>query len=877
MNTLWHIQLLGDLRACREGREIQRFRTRKSAALLARLAFAPHRSHPREELVEMLWPDSDFDAGRSSLRQALATLRRQLEPPGTLPGSVLTADRTCVRLNPQAVSTDVADFEAALRRADRSPEGRREHLAHALELYGGELLPGFYDEWLLGERERLAQAYARAKRQLDQLPATASVSMPGAAEPPPALPAERRLVNLPLQWTRFFGRETDLSHLAGLLSKPETRLVTLTGTGGAGKTRLAVEAARQAAEKRCGPICFVPLADLSDPALIPAAVAAALSLPRSAGADPLAPIVAALSPEPEVLLLLDNLEQFAEAAAPILLSLLTRLPTLTVLATSRTRLFLAGESEFPVPPLPLPPEEAGSLERLLEYPSVRLFVDRAQTARPDFAITPRSAPAVAALCRRLDGIPLALELSASWAQALTPAQMLSRLEAREALPVRRANRGPKRHQTLWATIAWGCHLLPPDLRRFWTRLSVFRGGWTADAAAVVCEEPSALFLLTQLQARSLVQAEDTENEMRWRMLETLREFAGEQLTTAERSAVAARHAAYFLRLAEAADPNLMGPDSAVWLDRLEADHDNLRTGLNRHLSPEGDADKALQMAAALWWFWRCHIHLREGRAFLEAALLHQTGPSLRKTRADALNGVGVLARQQRDYTAARRFAEEALRLQREADDPWAVIGPLSSLGNLLGEIGEYAESQKQHLEVLRLEEARGNQTGVLRMLNNLTNSALRHGDIDLAVGYNARSLTLSRSSGTAVERSAAAQYRSLIERRQGRLVDALASQQECIRYTMEADDLVRLCDNVQEIAALLCLLKREEVGIWCYACLNAYRKTVGLPQDADTAEEAARHLAAARLVLGDAEYERQWKRGEQVPLTDAVQMALEIR
>lgn len=212
-----------------------------------------------------------------------------------------------------------------------------------------------------------------------------------------------------------------------------------------------------------------------------------------------------------------------------MLSLLSRVPRLTILATSRQRLFVAGERELAVPPLPVPPEDAGAVspEVLMRVPSVQLFADRAQAARPDFQITARGAEAVAALCRRLEGIPLALELAASWAQALTPAQMLARTQQGPGGQAARRTKGvADRHRTLWATIAWGYDLLPPELRRFWARLSVFRRGWTAEAAGGVCREPSALFGLTQLRARSLVLAEEAGDGMRWRMLEALRDFGG---------------------------------------------------------------------------------------------------------------------------------------------------------------------------------------------------------------------------------------------------------------------------------------------------------------------------------------------------------------
>ena len=365
MNTPWRIEMLGWMRAQSGDLTVTRFRTQKTALLLARLALFPQRTHPREELADLLWPEADQDAGRNNLKQSLAILRRLLEPPGTPAGSVLIADRGAVRLNPAAVSTDVGDFEAALRDAARSPERRHEALEVARTLYRGELLPGLYDDWVIEERERLtaaweeaqdgeeAQDWEEAREQAGDAPATAlSALVPPDTAAPPAAP------RLPMTFTRFFGREQERAELAGLLADESVRLVTLTGPGGTGKTRLALEAARQAAARLDGQAHFVALADLTDPRLIPEAVADALGLPRTTTGEPLDRVVAALCDAP-ALLVLDNLEQLGEGAASPLLALLTRVPSLTVLATSRSRLFLAGEHEYPLSPLPTPRNSHG--------------------------------------------------------------------------------------------------------------------------------------------------------------------------------------------------------------------------------------------------------------------------------------------------------------------------------------------------------------------------------------------------------------------------------------------------------------------------------------------------------------------------------------
>jgi predicted ATPase len=362
-----------------------------------------------------------------------------------------------------------------------------------------------------------------------------------------------------------------------MLVAEQRRLVTLTGSGGSGKTRLAVEVARGLVEEFQGAVWFVSLADLSDARLIVESVRDALRLPRSPSMDPLEQVVAALGRQP-ALLLLDNFEHLLIHGAALVRDLLERVETLTVLVTSRQRLDLAGERELVVLPLPIP-RAADSVEELIRCESVQIFTDRAQAVRSEFEVTSANARAVAELCRRLEGIPLAVELAAARAQVLTPAQMLAQIADRFDLLVSRERDVPTRHRTLRAALDWSYQLLSPELQRLFARLSVFRGGWTAEATEAVCEEPKALDYLEVLRECSLVVAEEQTQEMRFHMLETLREYAREQLSPEERVVLEQRHAAHFLALAEQAMPELLGPKQGIWLARLEQEHDNLRSAL----------------------------------------------------------------------------------------------------------------------------------------------------------------------------------------------------------------------------------------------------------------------------------------------------------
>ncbi len=741
--------MLGWMRAQSGDLTLTRFRTQKTALLLARLALFPQRTHPREELTDLLWPDADRDAGRNSLKQSLAILRRLLEPPGTPAGSVLIADRVGVRLNPDAVSTDAADFEAALQDAARRPglEARAEDIGRARALYQGELLPGFYDDWVVEERERLAAVWEDA--QNEPAPRAAFPTRVPAAAPapsPPALPATPPATapRLPLLFNRFFGRERERADLAALIGDERVRLVTLTGPGGVGKTRLALEVARLAAVGLNGRACFVPLADMADPRLIPEAIADALGLPRTSAGEPLERVAAALGAAP-ALLVLDNLEQLGEGAALPPLALLTRVPSLTILATSRSRLFIAGEREYPLPPLPTPQtEEEGAAppQRLLAFPGVQLFADRAREARSDFQITPRNAGAVAALCCELEGIPLALELAAAWSSLLTPAQMRDRIGERFTLLRSRCKGVAERHQTLQGAIGWSYDLLPPDLARFWARLSVFRGGFSAEAAQEVCEEPDALDSLGRLRARSLVTAEESGGGMRFRLLETLREFGTAQMGEDERDSLAALHAAHFLRLAEQAEPLLTGPEQARWLDRLGEEQDNLRAALDRLLGHERET--ALTLAGRLWPFWELRGYIAEGRRQLARSLAGEAARTV--WRARVLHGAGVLADAQDDRPEAVDRTEESVALFREIGERRGLAHSLAFLG-YLHRASDPGRARALLEESLALCRAEGNQPGLVYALCCLGRLALEGDHSAEARASFEESLEIARSLG----------------------------------------------------------------------------------------------------------------------------------
>ena len=883
MNAPWEFQFLGRLSARRGDQVITRFASSRVAALLARLALFPHRDHPREELIDLLWPDSDLDAGRLNLRVALASLRRQMEPPDVPPGSVVAADRATIRLRPAAFHCDVPAFEAAVKDAARalSPAEKRAALDRAVALFSGELLPGFYDDWIGEERERLTALCEDVRQQRDALPHTHPLPQANqpqvshSALPSAAVPSvsPTPLLNFPLQWTRFFGRETEIAEIVRRLSDTQTRLATLSGPGGSGKTRLAIEAARQAAAGFSGPVCFAALADLSDAAAIPDAVAQALSLTRSAAEPILDQLAAFLLPLPPALLVLDNFEHLVERGAPLLFSLMGRVPMLTCLVTSRRRLALPGEWECPVPPLPLPPE-GETADQAARNPSVQLFTDRAQAGRPDFQITERNASAVAALCRTLEGIPLALELAAARVPALTPAQINDRLQKRfEVLTSRRGDKGG-RHRSLWAALAWSFDLLPPPLQQFFVKLSVFRGGWTAEAAQSVCEEPAALEYLTQLRERSLVVIDEAPGEMRFRLLETLREFGAEQLDDAGRDALAWQHADWYTALAREAWPQLTGPDQAAWLSRLDADYDNLRVAMEYRLAADEADDaateSALELCGCLWRFWSVRGHNAAGRDWQQRALARSGG--LPYTRARAANGAGNLAWMQVDYAAAEVFYQQSLEIMRALDLKTSIGAVLCNLGILAMHRENFAQAEALQAEALTLRRGMGDTGGVAFTLQCQAETAQRQKNHPLARRLYEDSLalwvTLQDDSG---------QLWTLANL--GSIAYEEGDPDTSAALTAQA---LALCVKLQDRQALHGLLAHAAClhagrgdfpkAARLHGASEAIRRRIGAGLSPHDAADRDRQRAEVRATLGDAEYAAHWAAGE--PLSDEQAVAL---
>ncbi len=554
---------------------------------------------------------------------------------------------------------------------------------------------------------------------------------------------------LPTSLTTFIGREQEIEQLKTLLSR--TRLLTLIGSGGSGKTRLALQVATEVAHDFEDGACFIGLAPITDPSLVGSSMAQVLGV-REAGGVPIHERLMTFLRDVRGLLLLDNFEQVVEAA-PLVVSLLEACPGLKVLVTSRAPLHVQGEQEFPVPPLVLP--EVGNLpspKQLAEYEAVALFLERAKAVRPDFRLDDDNATTVTEVCVRLDGLPLAIELAASRIKLLPPRAILTRLEHRFDLLTHGGREVPARHRTLREAIGWSYELLNKDEKKLFRRTAVFAGGHTVEAAAAVHragigQEIELLESLSSLVDQNLIQQQEQEDgEPRFLRLETIREFSLECLrASGEEATVRRNHLGYFLDLAEQAEPFLTGPQQGTWLGRLAREQDNLRVAMNFAL--EVDDQSACRLGVALWRFWLVHGHLNEGGEQLDQ-ILTQAGSSISAAiRAQLLTGAGTLSHNRGYYPAARSFFEESLAFYREQENKQGIADTLNNLGWVAWRLGDYAHAWTLSEEGLALHRELGQKRGAALALNNMGWVAHARGDFTEALRLHQESLELQRKRG----------------------------------------------------------------------------------------------------------------------------------
>ena len=755
----------------------------------------------------------------------------------------------------------------------------------------------------------------------------------------PSAPA-RPLSPLPTPLTQIVGREREAASVRDLLRRADVRLVTLVGAGGVGKTRLALHVAANLEQEFADGVAFVALAPISHHEQVSASIAQAVGV-RELGSRPLIEAVADRLREQELLLLIDNFEHVLEAA-PIVAALLTACPRLTALVTSRAGLHIDGEWCFPVPPLALPDlTRQTSLTEVEDCEAVRLFEARAQAVQPDFAAVGATALTVAEVCRRLDALPLAIELAAARVGLLPPAAMLARLERRLPLLTGGTRDAPRRLHTMRGAIAWSYDLLAPAEQALFRRLAVFAGGFTVEAAEAVAgggggegmplaplsaatppergDSHSVLDLLAVLLDHSLLRRLNAaDGDLRFGMLETVREYGLEVLAaTGEESLARRSHATYFLALAETAERELRGAEQPYWLARLETEHDNLRAALAWCLE-QGEPVLGLRLAGALWRFWYVRGHFGEGRRWLERALT-APGPAgsdreAVAARARALHGAGVLAHAQADYARATPLLEEGLALFRALGDRQGTARSLHTLGNVAACRGDYARAEALYGQSLELARELGDDAGASDAIENLGIAARDRGDLARAAALIGESLALERKLGNEQGIADALENLGITARDQGDLERAAALLEASLaRYRAlgDAQGIADTLDSLGSVAvargdhASAASLFAESLA-WCRTlgdglglayCLDGFaivaeargrpdraarlagaaaalREATGARLPPAEAARHARHLATVRDRLGAAPFTAAWAAGTALPLEQAIMEAL---
>ena len=792
------IRLLGQFTVQAAGAPVE-LTARPAQSLLAHLLLNPV-AQRRERLAGLLWPDSSEANARRNLRQALWQIRRAL---GDQADALLLVDDVTIAFN---TATDYwLDVECVAQPLEEA--GTADDLMRAVTVYTGELLPGFYDEWVQLERERLqaqferkltlllerlvegqrwadvlhwgerwialgytpepayralmmahaglgdmasvAESYRRVvealERDLDVEPSAQTRALyeklrTGDGAPPPiARPADPPIAmtpshNLPVQLTSFIGRTQEIAEIHRLLAPPVdertgegVRLLTLTGPGGTGKTRLALRAAAPLPDAFPDGVWLVELAMIADPGLVPQTLAALLGVRE----EPNYPLIRALTTQlrtKKLLLILDNCEHLIETCAQLVETLLRACPQLKILVTSRETLGVMGERILRVPSLQLPDLYAPlPLPDLAQCEAIRLFVDRAGTVNPTFTLTEANAAAVTQICRQLDGVPLAIELAAARVRAMMVEQIAARLDDRFRLLTGGSRTALPRQQTLRATIDWSWDLLSKPEQTLLRRLAVFLNGWTLEAAEVVCSDLGVLLpsfslpaetldqlqavswqdqkakiqneeileLLTHLVEKSLVVVEEQAGGARYLLLETLRQYAREKLLEAgEAEAVRTQHLAFFLQLAEEVEPKLRTGDQLIWLARLDLEHDNLRAALK--WAKGSDALEAgLRLVGSLARFWYLRGFWKEGREWLKGLLAQTVSDQplpdpLAHAKAKALAGAGWLA--DADGSEIPCYAE-SLALARQVGDRWGEAYALRGLVIISSNITDLTQAE----------------------------------------------------------------------------------------------------------------------------------------------------------------------------------------
>jgi predicted ATPase len=731
--------------------------------------------------------------------------------------------------------------------------------------------------------------------------------------------AEKSRSNLPVPRTPLVGREKEVASGMELLGRPGVRLVTLTGPGGIGKTRLGIEVAERLAEQFPGGVYFVSLAPLSEPSMLTMAIAQGLAV-REAASQPLLTSLKRRLQEARrspMLLLLDNFEHLASAAG-IVSELLAAGPALKILVTSRAALHVYGEHELPVAPLPLPAAGVSTLAELTENPAVSLFLQRAVAVKPDFELTRENAAVVAEICSRLDGLPLAIELAAARIKLLSPAAMRTRLESGLHLLTGGARDLPERQQTLRAAMDWSYGLLNEAEQRLFRRLSVFPGGCTLEGAEAVCDAAQDLEIdvlegVASIVDKSLLQQVEGPSETRFVMLGTIREYGQERLAGSGEDRLTRRaHAAYCLVLAE--EGTSQSPESeTLWLDRLELERENLRAAMD-WLIRENEGAWALRMAGALFRFWETREYFSEGRDYLRKLLalpaaqvrtqereralfaagvlaaaqgdratsqsMHEEGLKIAREignqwgQAVALNALAVGAQDRGDLDRARGFIEETIVLWKALDDRTALARALSNLANVERAQGNHDRARSLYEECRTMFRELGDDNGVAWSLNHQGDVARARGDSEAARRFYEEGLEAFRRIGDRWGMATCLADLGNLAREERDFEAAHRLYEESIRLFQELGHKRGIARLLEAFAGAAVAQSRPERALRLAGTAAALRKAIGVPIASEEQDKLEDCLAPARRALPDREGAAAWMEGWEMPVERAIREAV---
>jgi non-specific serine/threonine protein kinase len=852
--------------------------TSKALDMLIVLVENQGRLLAKEDLMEKVWPDSFVE--ENNLAQCISSLRRALGENAEGNKYIETVPRHGYRFTAEVRAfTDESDnVDSKLQAAESKPEAEA-----VREPYSPPIVPDpLLDAALLASR---AEAYP---------------------------------TNLPVPLTPFIGRKAEIAAVERLLKREDVRLLTLTGPGGTGKSRLALKVADKLQGEFSDGVFFIALEPITDSNLVTSVIAQTLGVKES-GDVSLADALKKYLRTKRMLLILDNFEHVVPAA-PLVSIILMNAPGIVFLVTSRAALHLSGEYEFQVPPLHLPDlESLPPVSDLMACSSVALFTQRAMAAKSDFSLTDRNARAVAEICTRLDGLPLAIELAAARIKLLPPQAMLVRLESPFKLLTGGARDVPARQRTMRETIAWSYDLLEKPEQSLFRRLAVFIGGFTLEAAEAICNAESGCGIeihdgVASLVDKSLLQQiEQAGGEPRFVMLETIREYGLECLkANGEKEIFRRRHADFFLQLAERAEPELGSAEQPAWLAYLEHEHDNFRAALQWSLD-EGQLEVSLRLAASLWWFWYLHGHYREGRAWLDKVLAE--GNDQRTThRSRALIGAGGLAFLQCEYSLSEKLLGEGLALARERVDLESIATSLQLLGSCAREQGDYNRAIELHQESLQLWREMDNKRGIARSLNYIGFASWLDGDFERTATVCEETLGLFRALGdkegiiwSLLNMSAVMYYRKKhdeavslcneslalsegigykegiawslniwgnIERRRKQFEPSKTMLRESLELHYELQDRWRVASVLESLAAIAFEQEKPERSVRLLGAAEALRAAVGTPLPPVEHEDRDRYLKMARSALGEEKFTTLRREGQTMPVEQIIVYAL---